>query len=286
MSRFALARRVSLSLMVVVLLGAPTGASAAPVIFASQDNVLFRINGMTIDTFTLSDHVTGLDFDAGGNLWAIGLDAASPNGFQEVYRINDPFGTPTLQLVSDGLTRNTPSIEWVGNTLYAVQGENFDPPSMLVTLNPNTGAVTPVGATGQTGADPNHFQGITLVGPTMWAISTDNPGTLQTIDWNLSGGPDPTATFVAPMGTGFNTVTSGLDHDPETGDLWAMIRHGVSDEIGVFTIDEVTGNITEQYDLSALTLVRGASGIALIPEPATLVLLALGGVSLARRRRA
>jgi hypothetical protein len=270
----------------VSLVGA-TGAQGAPVIFASQENTLFRINGITVDVFTLSDDITALDFDDSGNLWAMGLDHGNLNGSFEVYRINDPFGTPSLALVSDGLSRQTTSIEWSGSTLYGTQGVGPDPGETLSTIDPNTGALTPVGATGATGPAASGYPGITIESGTMWGVYPGNPGKLSTIDWTLSGGPDPTATMVATFATGFNTVTAGLDHDPATGDLWAMLKYNVAgtEHIGVFTVDKVTGNIAEQYDLSGLTAERGASGLAIVPEPATLALLALGAMSIACRRR-
>jgi hypothetical protein len=277
----------TLILSIGACLVAVTGARGAPVIFASQENVLFRISGITVDVFTLSDDVTALDFDDSGNLWAMGLDQTHQNGAFEVYRIANPFGTPTLQLVSDGVPRQTTSIEWSGGTLYGTQGVTPDPGETLSTIDPLTGALTPVGATGSTGPAASGYPGITIESGTMWGVYPANPGTLATIDWTLGGGPDPTATTVATFATGYNTVTAGLDHDPETGDLWAMLKYSVGgpERIGVFTVDKVTGDITEQYDLSALTGERGASGIALIPEPATLALLALGAMSITRHRR-
>jgi hypothetical protein len=256
--------------------------------FACQENVLFRIQGAQIDMFTLSDDLTGLDFDENGVLWALGVDHANTNGFNELYTIDDPLGTPSLSLVSDGLSYPTTSIEWVGNTLYGIQDNYPSGNNHLVTINPLTGVETPVGNTGDTGITPTHVGGITLENGTMWALWSEDPGALYTLDWTLTGGPEPTGTLVTGTDASTWIVTSGLDHDPETGELWGMLKTAGTDisdlYIGIYRIDKVTGDLTLEYDLSSLTAVRGATGFAFVPEPGTLALLAVGGLVVLRRR--
>lgn len=262
-------------------------AQPAPVIFAVQDEVLFRIDGPSVARYTLPDELTALDFDDRGVLWGVGTDADN-NNLYELYRIDDPFGTPSLSLVNEGIDRRTESITWVGDTLYAIQGSNLDTPQSLVTLNPATGAAAPVGLTGNTGINPEQVGGIVVRDGTMYALNNRLPGELFSIDWQLAGGVDPTATMLTPTNPGLFVITNGLDVDPATGQIWAMIRKGnlIGSDIGVYTLDHVTGELALRFDLSDLTAVRGASGLAVIPEPSTLVLLSLAALPMLRRRSA
>lgn len=193
-----------------------------------------------------------------------------------MYRVADPFGTPSLELVVPTLERRTSSIVWEGDTLYGIQGANLDPPQTLVTIDPGDGYVSPVGTSGATGIDPEQVGGLTIKNGVMWALQNLHAGELFTIDYKLTGGPEPTATFVrttSPDTIAF--LSCGLAIDPADAQLWAMIRSDrlLGSDIGVYQLDETTGQLTLMFDLSELTDVRGASGIAVIPEPASLALL-------------
>ncbi|MCO6437638.1 MAG: PEP-CTERM sorting domain-containing protein [Phycisphaerae bacterium] len=277
----------ALSLLSLCVFASASAAQVNPIVFAVEDDVLFRINGANVGRYFLSDKLTALDFDDHGVLWGVGVDDDN-NNLYELYRIDDPFGTPTLNLVSENIDRRTESIIWVGSTLYGIQGSNVDAPQTLVTLDPNTGAATPVGVTGNTGINPEQVGGIAIKDGIMYALNNRLPGELYSIDWTLSSGTDPTATFLtATSPATLFVVTDGLDNDPNGGPLWAMIRRGniIGSDIGVYRLDETTGQLTLVYDLSDLTDVRGASGLAVIPEPATLLLLLAGAAPLVLRRR-
>ncbi len=276
---------VSAALVVTMLAAAPA-ASAFPIIFATSNDVLFRIDSDTlaVDTFTLSDDITAMSFDDNGVLWATSPRDMDADTFYDVYRISDPFGTPSLLPISDGLVLKTPSIDWVGSTLYGLQ--TYDTgggvlSSKLVTIDPNTGNETVVGATGATGRVSGSI-GVDVGSGVMYSIDhVDN--NLYTLDWQLLGGPDPSSTLIG--NTGYNPANTGLDYYDDT--LYAMSMNNVSGnfDIGVFTVDTTTGAYTLLVDLSGETATRGSQSIAVIPEPATLCLLALGGIAVAMRRR-
>jgi hypothetical protein len=156
-----------------------------------------------------------------------------------------------------------------------------------VTIDPATGVATPVGLTGSTGITPKQVGGITIKGGVMWALNSKLPGEVYTIDHHLLNGPNPTATFevlTRPLTMGL--ITSGLDVDPATGDIFAMIRNAnlIGPDLGVYRLDEETGELDLDFDLSPWTTVRGASGFAIIPEPATMLLLVVGSAFVVRRR--
>lgn len=266
-------------------LATPVAVNAGPMIFASSNEVLFRINADTLafDMFTMSDAITALSFDQNGQLWATSPDDLDSDTFFDVYRINDPFGTPTLAPVSDGLTLKTPSIDWVGGTLYGLQtydtGSGLG--SKLVTLDPNTGNATNVGATGATGLVSGSIA-VDMDTNTMYSIDhVDN--NLYTLDWQLINGPDPSATVIGQVGR--NPVNTGLDYFGDTLYAMSMDNVGGNFEIGVYTVDTLTGAYTLLIDLSNETAVRGSQSIAVIPEPTTFCLLGLGGLAIAIRRR-
>lgn len=264
-------------------------AAGAPIIFATQEDELFRVDNGLVHRFFLSNAITALDFDDNGVLWGVGTDEDNDDLF-ELYQINDPFGSPTLTLISEGLTRQTTSIVWDGRILYGIQGQNIDPPQTLVTIDPATGSTSPVGATGNTGINPEQVGGITIKNNVMWALNSRLPGHLLTIDHHLTNGPEPTATLAHTTNPLLALLTNGLDVDPESGQMWAMIRKAnlIGSDIGLYTVDETTGQLTLELDLSSLTSARGSSGLAIIPEPGTAVVVILGGLSVfshGRQRR-
>jgi hypothetical protein len=267
---------------VVILV--PASAEASPIIFASSGNALFRIDGPTIDLFNMEVSVTAMTFDDQGVLWATS-PTENQFGKRDLYQITDPLGAPGLTLMTDQLDYKTASLVWVDGTLYGAQATSqTDINSLLVTLDPATGAGTLVGTTGRTDAN---IGGMDLDPSSNTMYATDNiAGDLVTIDWQLTGGPDPSATLVGPAGVVL--TTSGLDFWEPDSTLYAMVKDG-SDPggatIGVYTVDTATGAFSPMLDLSSYTEDRGASSIAVIPEPATLSVLLLASFAALRRRR-
>lgn len=266
-----------------VWLAGPGIAVAEPFIFASQENILFRIDTATntIEQFDLGASITALTFDSQGRLWATDPDDPDSDGSFAIYRVHDPFGAPFVSLVSDGLSENTASIEWVNSVLYGAQGDAPRVTSRLVTIDPTTGAETPVGITGETGVEQIGGLAFDDLSSTMFALGNVG-GKLYTLDWDLSDGPEPTGTFIGDIG--FDPITSGLAFWEPTQTLYAMTRNQSTDEIGVYTLNTSTGEATLLYDLSGLTTVRGASGIAVIPAPPVVWLMVIAAGAWCRRR--
>ena len=193
---------------------------------------------------------------------------ADGDGYWPLFQVSDPFGTPSLTLVSDGLTRPTQSLHWTGGTLYGVQriiagsGSN----SRLVTIDPATGAGTVVGLTGATGIRVNGIAVDTST-DTMYAIN--HYGRLASIDWQLTSHPDPLATDIGSLG--WPKVRGGLDFYAPDLTLFAILSPdppaGNPDrDAAVYTINTLTGQATMFLDLNPFNPGQRTYGFA--PEPA------------------
>lgn len=166
------------------------------------------------------------------------------------------------------------ALEVIGTTLYAgIVGDraNGGPnPSELATIDPITGVVTSIGLTGL----DRPLGGLAYNG-TMYAVNAGgaDPANLYTIDLTTGA-----ATLVGSTGVQLTGLEFGID-----GVLYAVGR-GDSNDV-LFTIDPVTGtstviggNLTGDFS--------GAGSITssyIIPEPAAVALLGLGGPALLRR---
>lgn len=268
-------------LLTIVVAGAAltSVADAQMSIFATQRNELLRIDGSGTSSFLLDYSITALSFDSSGRLWGTSIVDGDGDGSYSLIEIVDPFGTPVAVEVADALSARTTSIEWVGGTLYGFQNAGG---GRVVTIDAGTGVDTVVGATGQTGLAGG---GGMAVGPTMFALD-HLAETVNDVDYTLGGGPDPSATLIGPAG--LDIVKAGLDYFEGDSTLYALFssRTGPgTSSVGLYTIDQTTGAATLHTDLSDAFREYGPSGLAIIPEPATLAMLAAGALVLARKRR-
>jgi len=281
--------RKGLVFLGVLLTAGAIAQAGAPSIFVGRGNRLVRVHGGHTDTFEFDPnvHLGGMTFDSRGRLWAARADLDG-DGYQSLFQIADPFGTPYLVEISDGITCPTLGsleCEWAGNTLYMLGRAGPGATVVLVTVDPNTGATTPVGATGETGI---YSAGIAVDtdSMTMYAANWGN-GYLCTLDWQLESHSDPVPTDVGHMGV--NLYPQGLAFFEEDGHLYAIFDDfsgGSGTEFKVYTVDPCTAQATFVYDLTAyLQDAHGTgSAIAVIPEPAVLGLFGATGLLLLRRK--
>lgn len=261
-------------------------ASAAEIIFAASNDRLVRTDLSTTVAFDLSAAIHSLEFDASGTLWATSRSDGG-DGAWDLYRVDDPYGTPTLSLVTPNLPNATPAIAFDGATLYGLEIISLTE-QHLVTIDPGTGATLVVGATGD----------ITILGGGM-DLDTDagvmyslnhSDATLHTLDYTLSGGPDPSPTLIGGLfgaAVDRSLRSSDLAVNDANGALYGLLVERGPLEPILYTIDLLTGEATEILNLSDPSLLgvgAGGTAIAVIPEPGSLALLALGGLALVRRR--
>ncbi|MGB7749604.1 MAG: DUF4394 domain-containing protein [Verrucomicrobiia bacterium] len=204
-------------------------------------------------------------------------------------------------------------IDWIAGTLYGLGNQNH-----LYTINPATGAATQVGTTFSPVLNGIDF-GFNA-GTSQLYVSSDlgQNLTINPITGAATAGPNYTGASIDAMAYDyFNTDFYGISAD--THDLYAMNPvtgatsligpTGVSfvDRIG-FDISPTTGDAyfsgtvagqTEFFDVNLATgglsligdvgtpgeLSSGLDSIAVVPEPATVALSAIGGLMLGLFRR-
>jgi hypothetical protein len=139
----------------------------------------------------------------------------------------------------------------------------------LYAANPTTGAASFIGST-----DPEEVIALADAGGgNLWGVSQEYDGQpLYFVSINKS---TAATTVIGSMGLGSGISHGvGIDYAPD-GTLW-----GIADSGQIFTINTVTG----QASVVASSL-SGFEGLAIVPEPATMILLALGSGAVIRKRR-
>lgn len=138
------------------------------------------------------------------------------------------------------------------------------------------------------------------------SLTGDSTPSAGTVHLNIIPSIDQDATYIAITMVGSGTLTSYLGPDAPSdsellgtmadlgisgtygnGDVWAMISSTGTYSAGVWLIADYTG--ADWGDVIAVYETDGGSffyldSIAIIPEPATIALLCLGGLMLRRRK--
>ena len=266
----------------VCLVASSGDAWGGAIFLGTQGNTLYRTDGVTVETFTLSADLTSMAVAPDGTIWGSALTDADGDDYGELYTLANPLGaSPSLVWQSDFLEDNTPSLTFVGDTLYGIQKTPGADPStaVLVTIDMNTQSQALVG-TGLMGKGGNGT-GYDPATDTFYKIhgaGLGTPGELGSVDYALTGGADPAETFIGLMGLEY--LNGGAEF--YDGTLYALVQEAGEMELLLGSVDTSTGTFTEMTFIAD----REAAPVALaiIPEPSTLSLLGLLGLAVLRRR--
>jgi len=242
---------------ILVLAGA--ALAQGPIGYSVQSNGndhLYRIDLSTGQATDLGlvglNDAEGLSFGPGGNLYAIG------GTVMEFWNITTPPGN----LVGPTGPRSgiDAGLGYYNGVMYNMQGDSAG--SYLYTINTNTGAATLVGR-GTKFAD-----NIAILNGIGYAADFIFDDSLFKVD--LATGQ---FTLVGPLNIGNVSLQAGTDFYGNT--LYSLTSDG-----RIFTINTSTGQATFVANVSAGA---GWEGLAIVPEPTSLLLLGLAGLLLRRR---
>jgi hypothetical protein len=250
---------------------------AEPVYFTTHLNQFLRWTGDgSVSTFQVSANLTSLDFDADGRLWATGASDPDGNGLFELFTV-DGYLTDSPQLVSQGefLDGRVNSIAFIGGVLYGLSNSGGSADTIVKILHPDsqteeTLGTLPVGALSAMGYD--------LAGDVLHtiALAGDDEG------YNLLDYQTPDWSFIGNVGAIDWTNTGGAFFEgayyvlntPSDGSSTHLYRVNPDSSVALVR------DLSDEYGPNR----RGGHALAIIPEPATGLLILLGGLLILRRR--
>lgn len=253
-------KSITAAAMLALLAG---GASSQTFIITKGTN-LYRATDMGVEQFTLDDSLHSLTIDDSGRF--IGgsgtLDASI-----ELYELTDPFGTPGLTQIAT-TTERVPTLTNINGTLYGVQGITnlfrFDNAFNEEFLG-DLGIPNGVGASAYDPATDSYY------------LTNHNNETLYTVDY-------VNATVSGSTGINFDFEFHGGEWFG--GQFWMAVTDLSRGQLILGTLDVGTGEFTfDRVIADGFGALDGTVSLAVIPAPAGLGVLALGGLAASRRRR-
>lgn len=269
---------VNLRIGAALLLANAVAASAGVIQFLATDgNRLYRgdLSGNVEPFITLTAPVQSLTrvpegySTAGANAGDIIATAADPtNGQWRVFRLDDPFGTPTLTQI--GTTNfGVGSIAFAPSGIYAVN-DSANP----LRVSRLSAADFSVQQNLSTGVSISGGGGIAHDPAANTFYLTDATGN-RLLRW----APGGNATAVGPTGVGFSN--NGLEF--LNGSLYGALRlDSAGTQMRVGTFDTHTGAFTHSVTITGIQ--GNGTGFVTIPTPSAAGALALGTLTLRRRR--
>lgn len=256
----------------VLALGAPMPVDAGTVYVAGFNNEFGTLN-LSTGAFTqigvlnlpAGDYLYGMGFSSNGTLYGLDNGNDSPNFTAHLWSI-DPANATVTDLGDTGQFSIGATVH--GNTVYALDDSNS---AVLYTVDPSTMTTTVIGSTGFAG------DGLIALNSSGQIFAGENSFPGDNL-YNLN----PT--------TAASTFVGDMNHTMFTGFFAGSTLYSLSskpDNYGIYTIDTTTGiaTLVGNYSLpdgDSILASAYLSGVpaAATPEPASLTLLAVGGLGL------
>jgi hypothetical protein len=255
-------------------LGTATAAIAGPTFVAFGNNTMYRFGASgPIDTFTLSDKMMSLSTRPDGAIVGHSAERNTGQMWESYELVGANTNSPSLSMLSDQVAGPRPTLSFAdGNAYSSRDGGGF---AELITVDSGTlidnGLIGPLNI-----QDGVNGSGYDAVNDVLYGINRDQD-VLVTISRNTGN-----ATPVGSLGIDF--FNGGAEF--YNGTLYAFVQDLGSQTLVFGSIHTGTGAFTairtiDTYDANDTTFMS----LALVPAPASLGLLAMGGLVASRRRR-
>ena len=266
--------------LIVAFAGASLASSAfgggTPTFFATNGSELYRYSsGTGVSNFTMSDDIVGMTTDAAGNIIASSPGTANMVG---IYNLDNPFGTPTLNFQGSTAGNGYTSLTYVGSNLYGF----FNGSQRIFQIDTTTYAGTDLGAVG---VNDTTFGGSAYdaASDTFYALGRDvNDDSVALYTIGGFGGT-LSATLVGDLGI----LGDGMALEFFDGTLYTAVQNidnghfelgSLDTGSGAFSfIQTLANSFSPDGDTTSLAIV--------VPAPASIAFLGLGGLVATRRRR-
>jgi MYXO-CTERM domain-containing protein len=260
----------SCRLVLVAVAGVAAGASAQPVFFATANDTLYRFSlGGPIDEFQLSDRIMSLAVNPDGDIVGYGPDI-NGNQARNSFRLDNPFGSPSLSLLSDQITSQRPTLTFVGDEGYTV-GDIDVLRTVDSVLLEDTGVVGNLGL-----PTDSNGSGYDAVNDVFYLINGTNDA-LYTVNYSNAA-----TTLVGSLGLDYHFGGAEFFE----GTLYALIEDTSRQELVLGSIDTSSGAFTPLQSIASYDPNQNNYiGLAVVPTPSSLALLSLGALAAGRRRR-
>lgn len=266
--------------LIITLTGAaivsPAFGGVAPTFLATNGDQLFRYSsGSGVSNFTMSEDIVGMTTDSNGNVIASSPSTANTIG---IYNLDNPFGSPTLNLQGTTAGNGYTSLTYVGSDLFGF----FDGGQSIHQIDTNTYVGTSLGAIG---VNDTTFGGSAYDSnsSTFYALGRSVLDDSVSL-YSVSGfGGSLNSTLIGSTGI----LGDGMSLEYFDGTLYAAIQNIDNGHFELGSIDMNTGSFSFIETLATSFSPDGdtTSLAILVPAPSSLAFFGLGGLMAARRRR-
>ncbi len=248
------------------------GAAQADTFFVFQEETMYRFElGGPVSDFDLGRTLISSSFDDTGRLVGFEARSRTSNHIRPAYEVLGAFGgAPAVSQLDDGLDIAVSSLTYINGRAFGVDTDNnlheFDATTLA-----------DMGIVGNLGFTSNGL-GYDAVNDVLYSIDK-NSDLLHTIDYT-----DASSSVIGSLG--IDVENAGAEFF--NGTLYSSVQNNATGMLEIGTIDTSTGAFTSLQTLASFpdpNLERLVLSMAVIPTPSSMMLLGLGGLVAAKRRR-